>query len=107
MRRPARILLLVIVVALLPLRSMAAAISVCCGMAHESVVAAQPVPGAHDSQGRSGNADTHCPSAAFLPASAPAPLNAPSDENRLAAVPSIIPIFIPDNPYRPPLALPR
>jgi hypothetical protein len=107
MRRPAKILLLAVIVALLPLRSIAALIADSCGLEHEQMAAAQSIVEMQYSEAGSGKADTHCPGAVFLLAAAPAPLPARTDERGIALVQRRAPAFFPDKLDRPPLALHR
>jgi len=104
MRKPAKILLLAVIVALMPLRSIAATIAGSCGIGQEQVAVAQSLIGAQDSQAGSGKADTHCPPALYFLAASPAPLSAPSDEHGIAFVQQGALTFFPDKLDRPPLA---
>jgi len=106
MRKPAKILLLAVIVALLPLRSMAALMAGSCGLEQEQMVAAQSIVHGQDSEA-AGKADTHCPSAVFLLTAAPAPLAARSHERGITLVPRSARAFFPDKLDRPPLALHR
>ena len=103
MRKPARILLLAVIVALMPLRSMAALMADSCGIGQGQIALAQSIVDAQDSQAGSGKADAHCPAAAYFLAPAPAPLAAPADERGIAFVQQGAPTFFPDKPDRPPL----
>jgi hypothetical protein len=107
MRKPANIVLLVVIVALLPLRSIAAAMAGSCAVGQAQIAAAQSIGDAQDSQAGSGKADTHCSSAVFLPAAAPAPLSTRSDERGTALAEPKVSAFIPDQLDPPPLSLPR
>jgi hypothetical protein len=107
MRKPAKILLLAVIVALLPLPSMGALMAGACDFGQEQIAAGQSMVHAQDSEASSSKADTHCPSAVFLLAAAPAPLAARSDERGIAHVQRSAPAFFPDKLDRPPLALHR
>jgi len=107
MRKPANILLLIVIVALLPLRSIAAAMAGSCAAAQEEIAATQSTADAQDTRAGSGKADTHCPGAVFLPAAAPAPLPARSDERGIALAERSAPTFVPDPLDPPPLSLLR
>lgn len=104
MRKPARLLLLALIVALLPLRSIAALVAGSCGFEQAQMAAVQTLVDAQDSQAGAGKADTHCPGAVFLPAGAAAPLFARSEQGGPGLVQSSAPAFFPDNLDRPPLA---
>jgi hypothetical protein len=107
MRQPAKMLLLALIVALLPLRSMAALMTGSCAAAQEEIVLAQSTVQAQDSTAGSGSADTHCPGLAFLANASAAPLLAPSDGRSGVLVERTGPAFVPDTLDRPPLALLR
>jgi hypothetical protein len=107
MRKPAKILLLAVIVALLPLRSMAALMAGSCAAAQEESALAQSTVPAQDSGVDFGNADTHCPGTAFLANAAETPLLASSDGRGVVLVERTGPAFVPDKLDRPPLALLR
>lgn len=106
MRRSAKILLLALIVALLPLRSIAAMIADPC-LAAEQQSAAQSKGHAQDSHTGSGKAHTHCLGSVFLTAAAPARLPARADEQGIAFVQRSAAAFVPDQLDPPPLALLR
>jgi hypothetical protein len=107
MRKPAKILLLALIVALLPLRSMAALMAGSCALGQDGAAVAQSMAHSEDSQAGSPKADTHCPTAVFILTAAPAPLSARSHERGIALVERSAPAFVPDKLDRPPLALLR
>lgn len=107
MRKPAKILLLALVVALLPLRTMAALMAGSCGLGQEQIAAAQSMAPVQDSEAASGRADTHCPGPVFLLPPAAAVLCARSDEPGVPLVLRSQPTFFPEKLDRPPLALHR
>ena len=107
MRKPANIVLLVVIVALLPLRSIAAVMAGACAAGPEQIATAQSTGGAHDSQSGAGKADAHCPAVVCLPAAAPAPLPARSAERGHALAEPAILTFILDQLDPPPLSLLR
>lgn len=106
MPKPGTILLLIVIVALLPLRSIAAAMAGYCAAGQE-IAAAQSTADAQDTRAGSGEAHTHCPGAVFLPAATPAPLPARSGELGIAPAEHSAPTFIPDPLDPPPLPLLR
>jgi hypothetical protein len=107
MRKPAKILLLALVVALLPLRSMATLMAGSCADAQEETALAQSAVQAQDSDAGSAKADSHCPGPAFLANAPAAPLLAPSEGRGAVLVQRTGPAFVPDKLDRPPLALLR
>lgn len=107
MRRPAKLLLLALIAALLPLRGIAALMTGSCNPAEMQIAAVQSIADAQDSHSGPGKVDTHCPGAVFLPAAAPAAFAAPSHERGIALVERGRRAFFPDKLDRPPLALHR
>jgi hypothetical protein len=101
--KPAKALLLLLALALLPLRSMAL-MENSCGFGQEQTTAVQSAAGAQDSHAGPGHAGTHCSSATFLSAAVPAALAAGAQERGPALLPRAGPVFFPDNLDRPPLA---
>ena len=103
MRKPAKmkIVLLALIVALLPLRGIAALMTDSCGFAQENV---QSAVEAQDPQAGAATGGTHCPAAVFLPTAAAALWVARGQECSRALLPASGPPFFPDNPDRPPLA---
>jgi len=99
MRKPAKILLLAVILALLPLRSMAALMADSCAAAQEELVIHGQGFGVD-----SGSADTHCPGTAFLANAVALPFFAPSDGRGVVLVERTGPAFVPDKLDRPPLA---
>ncbi len=93
MRKPAKILLFALIVALLPLRGIAAMASDSCASAQEQPAATSP-------------ADTHCPGPVVaLTAASPVPLPARATGRAIVFAEPATLTFVPDPLDPPPLAL--
>jgi hypothetical protein len=108
-----KILLVVIIVGLLPLRSIAAAVTAFCyagqqvASSHSQIQSRVPGQGHGDEASRCSLCVAHCPSGILISQSGPPALAAGFGESRIPLAERDALAFIPDPLDRPPLALIR